>query len=63
MRSGSVQTQAVKASLILRQLLLGGLGRLAVENALLDAVLDDGVEDLRRGAVQRVVQQPAGVLC
>ena len=44
-----------------RQLLLGGLGRLAVEDALLDAVLDDGVEDLRRGAVQRVVQQPAGV--
>ena len=44
-----------------RELLLGGLGRLDVENALLDAVLDDGVVDLRRGAVQRVVQQPAGI--
>ena len=37
MRSGSVQIQAVNASLILRQLLLGGLGRLDVEDALLTA--------------------------
>ena len=44
-----------------RELLLGGLGRLAVENALLHAVLDNGVENLRRGAVERVIQQPAGV--
>jgi hypothetical protein len=44
-----------------RQLLLGGLGRFAVQNAFLDAIFDDGIEDLRRGVVQRVVQQPAGV--
>ena len=44
-----------------RELFLGGLGRLDVEDAALDAVLDDGVVDLRRGAVQRVVQQQSGM--
>ena len=45
----------------LRQLLLGGLGCFAVEHALFHAILDDGVEDLRCGVVQRIVQQEAGV--
>jgi hypothetical protein len=41
--------------------LLGRLRCFDVEDALLGAVLDHGVEDLRRRAVQRVVQQETGV--
>ena len=61
MRSGSVQIQAGEGFLDPRQLFLGGLGRLAVEDALLHAVFDDRIENLRRGVVQRVVQQQPGV--
>jgi hypothetical protein len=46
-----------KGLLDLPELFFGGLGRLDVEDAALDAVLDDGVVDLWRRTVQRVVQQ------
>ena len=36
---------------------LGGLGGFGIENPLLDPVLEDGIEDLRRRAVERVMQQ------
>jgi hypothetical protein len=44
-----------EARLDLDQLLLGGLGRFDVKNAALAAIDDLDVEDLRRGAVERVV--------
>ena len=43
------------------QLLLGGLGGLDVEDALFGAVFPNGIVDLWGGAVQRIVQQVAGV--
>jgi len=44
-----------------RELLFGGLGRLDVEHAALGTVLDDGVVDLRRRTIQRVVQKQSGM--
>src|SRR5260370_36253098 len=50
-----------KGLLDLPELFFGRLGRLDVEDAALDSVLGDGVVDLWRGTVQRVVQQQSGM--
>ena len=39
------------------QFFLGCFGRLGIEDPALDAVFDDRVVDLRRRAIERVVQQ------
>ena len=45
----------------LRELVLRRLGVGGVEDALLDAVLDKGVVDLRQGGIERVRDEFAGV--
>ena len=45
----------------LRELVLRRLGVGCVEDALLDAVLDESIVDLRQGGVERVRDQFAGV--
>ena len=57
----SVQIQASNACLILPKLVLRRLGVGRVEDALLDAVLDKGVVDLRQGRIERVRDEFAGV--